>query len=278
MALHHPDPGTGVARRGRLVPGDPNAHTATVSIEQPARPRRKQADRREASEQKILDTAEAIFAANGYNGTTLNQVARAVDTNTALLRYYFTDKDGLFDAVLKRRSDYVNAIRMAALADYEAAMGDAMTLEGLVDAFVRPAFELIAADEGWRDYAAIIAYLNSSRGARRQAMSVNFDELSHRLIALMQRALPGADRHEIFWAYHFLTGAFTFSIGQTGRIDTLSKGEVSSLDFVAITDRLVLTLSAGMRALCTRDASLPIGELVQRLIGMPPPLSKEPSA
>lgn len=233
----------------------------------PERPRRKQEERRQEAVQKILDTAEAIFAANGFNGTTLNEVAKLVGVDTALVRYYFVDKDRLFDAVLERRSHYVNALRLTALDAYEAALGDGVTLEGIIDAFVRPAFELMAGDEGWRNFAAIIAYVNSARGAQRRVMSVNFDEVSHRFIELMRRALPNVDDHEIYWAYHFFTGAFTFSLGQTGRIDVLSHGAVSSLDFAAITDRLVLTLAAGMRALCGRDMTQPIAETVKYRIG-----------
>jgi AcrR family transcriptional regulator len=231
--------------------------------------RRRQADRRQESETKILDTAEAIFAANGFNGTTMHEVAKAAGADTALLRYYFTDKDGLFDAVLQRRSHEVNAIRLEALDAYEAALGDAMTLEGIIEAFTRPAFKLIAADEGWQNYAAIVAYINSSRGALREVMSANFDVASRRVIALMRRALPHADELEIYWGYHFFTGAFTFSIGQTGRIDVLSDGKVSSLDFEAICDRLIITLAAGIRDLCARDPKVPIAEDVARRGGLP---------
>ncbi len=226
--------------------------------------RRKQADRRQESETKILDTAETIFAANGFNGTTMHEVAKAAGADTALLRYYFTDKDGLFDAVLQRRSHEVNAIRLTALDAYEEAMGDAMTLEGIIEAFTRPAFRLIAADEGWQNYAAIVAYINSSRGALREVMSANFDVASQRVITLMRRALPHADELEIYWGYHFFTGAFTFSIGQTGRIDVLSGGKVSSLDFEAICDRLIITLAAGIRELCARDPKIPIAEDIAR--------------
>lgn len=230
--------------------------------------RRKQADRRQESETKILDTAEAIFAANGFNGTTMHEVAKAAGADTALLRYYFTDKDGLFDAVLQRRSHEVNAVRLDALNAYEAALGDAMTIEGIIEAFTRPAFQFIAADEGWRNYAAIVAYINSSRGGLREVMSANFDMASRRVIELMRRALPHADELEIYWAYHFFTGAFTFSIGQTGRIDVLSDGKVSSLDFEAICDRLIITLAAGIRELCARDPKIPIAEDVARRSGL----------
>lgn len=219
--------------------------------------RRKQSDRRQESVTKILDTAEAIFAANGFNGTTMHEVAKAAGADTALLRYYFTDKDGLFDAVLQRRSHEVNAIRLAALDAYEASAGDDMTVEGIIEAFTRPAFKLIAADEGWKNYAAIVAYINSSRGALREVMSANFDAASQRVITLMRRALPHAHENEIYWGYHFFTGAFTFSIGQTGRIDVLSDGKVSSLDFDAICDRLIITLGAGIRELCSQNLSDP---------------------
>jgi AcrR family transcriptional regulator len=236
-------------------------------MEQTQPTRRKQADRRQESETKILDTAEAIFAANGFNGTTMHEVAKAAGADTALLRYYFIDKEGLFDAVLQRRSHEVNAIRLEALDAYEALAGDTMTIEGIIEAFTRPAFTLIAADEGWQNYAAIVAYINSSRGALRQVMSANFDVASQRVITLMRRALPGADEHELYWGYHFFTGAFTFSIGQTGRIDVLSGGKVSSLDFEAICDRLIITLGAGIRELCARDAKTPIREDVERRRG-----------
>jgi len=235
-------------------------------MDQAQRTRRKQSDRRQESVTKILDTAEAIFAANGFNGTTMQEVAKAAEADTALLRYYFTDKDGLFDAVLERRAHEVNAVRMSALDAYEAMAGDGMTVEGIIEAFTRPAFKLIAADEGWQNYAAIVAYINSSRGALREVMSAHFDVGSRRVIALLKRALPHADEHEIYWSYHFFTGAFTFSIGQTGRIDVLSEGKVSSLDFEAICDRLIVTLGAGIRHLCERDMSVPIDQTVAELV------------
>lgn len=232
--------------------------------------RRTQADRRQEAVEKILDGAEALFAANGFNGTTLNEVAKSIGSDTALLRYYFGDKEALFDAVFDRRAPVINAIRVKALDKYERELGDAMSLEGIIDAFTRPVFELMAADEGWRNFAAIVAYVNSSRGALRQVMTSNFDPASRRVIALMRRILPDADEHEIYWAYHYFTGAFTFSVGQTGRIDILSDGKVSSLDFLEIADRLVITLAAGMRALCMRDPTVSMVDDVRARIGMEP--------
>ena len=69
----------------------------------------------------------------------------------------------------------------------------------------------------------------------------------------MRHVLPDADERDVYGTYYFLTGAFTYSIGQTGRVDALSDGLVSTLDFIALNDQLVTTLAAGIRALCSRQ-------------------------
>ena len=93
-------------------------------------------------------------------------------------------------------------------------------------------------------------------GVLHSLMSETFDHVSHELIADLRRLFPRAPETEIYWAYHFLTGTFTFSLGQTGRIDALSGGLVSSKDALAIADRLPVTIAAGIRALCD-PAGLP---------------------
>jgi len=43
----------------------------------------------------ILDAAEQLFAAQGFTATTIKQIGRAAGVNSALLYYYFADKDRL---------------------------------------------------------------------------------------------------------------------------------------------------------------------------------------
>lgn len=198
----------------------------------------------------ILDCAEAEFARLGYNGATLAGVATVAGVDTALMRYYFGDKERLFAAVFKRRAPASNALRNQAVAEYRRTAGDAMTVEGLVEAYTRPAFELMCNDEGWRNYAAIVAYVNSSRGVLHELMSESFDVDARGLIADLRRVLPDAREEDLYWAYHFMSGAYTFSLGQTGRIDRISEGLVSSHDVAAVARRLPVVVAAGIRAMC----------------------------
>jgi AcrR family transcriptional regulator len=70
-----------------------------------------------ATPDAILDAAESLFAHQGFAATTIKQLAAAAHCNSALLYYYFTDKAGLYDAVLSRMVGRVIAMGRAALAD-----------------------------------------------------------------------------------------------------------------------------------------------------------------
>jgi TetR/AcrR family transcriptional regulator len=54
------------------------------------------------SRDSILDAAERLFAAQGFTPTTIKQIGRAAGVNSALLYYYFADKDQLYREVLHR--------------------------------------------------------------------------------------------------------------------------------------------------------------------------------
>lgn len=214
--------------------------------------RKRQTERRRESMTLILDSAEAEFALKGYDGASLKSVAAVAGVDTALMRYYFGDKEALFEAVFRRRGPIVNELRREAFARYEAEAGDAMTLEGIIDAFIRPGMLLSVSDEGWRNYNALVSFVNSSGGELRRLMSEVFDETSQLLLTYMRRALPDASEDEIYWGYHFLSGSLTFSLGQTGRIDVISGGKISSRDFEAIMQRLPIVFGAGIRALAAK--------------------------
>jgi AcrR family transcriptional regulator len=53
--------------------------------------------------EQLLDAAVTLFAAQGVGGTTLAQVAAKAGVTTAMVHYYFRDRDRLVDAILKDR-------------------------------------------------------------------------------------------------------------------------------------------------------------------------------
>jgi hypothetical protein len=70
------------------------------------------------------------------------------------------------------------------------------------------------------------------------------------LIKLLKKALPNCADEDIFWGYHFVTGALMLTLARTGRIDRLSGGKCKADDFSAVKDRMASFMAAGFLQIC----------------------------
>ena len=216
----------------------------------PVRKSRKAEQRAETMEQ-IYDAAEELFSQHGLHGVTLKDVAKQVGVHHTLLNYYFDDKKALFDAVFARRAVVTSERRMRALDEYEASVGDDVTVEGALHAFLDTDLDLyIEGGEGWRNYAKLGAQVSNTPEWGAELMDQHFDPVVLRLIALLKKALPDCPEEDIFWGYHFVTGALMLSLARTGRIDKLSGGLCKSEDFAAVKQRLARFMAAGFNEIC----------------------------
>lgn len=222
-------------------------HTTKAGRGKPGRPAKAAGD--VDLRERILDVAEAAFASRGYEAVSTREVARVVGATPAMIHYYFKSKRQLFEAVFARRADILNAERMAGLDCYQAQALE-VTVEGAISAFLRPVLEKLAqGDPGWRSYLALVAQVAQVTEWGGAVMTQSFDPVIHRLIAVIRRALPGAADEDLYWAYHFLSGALVLTLAETDRIDRLSGGRCRSTDIAAIEPRMVSYAASGFRAL-----------------------------
>ena len=213
---------------------------------------RSKADQRADSIEQILDAAEYLFSKNGLHGVSLRDVAKQVGIHTTLVHYYFKDKQDLFESVFARRAGVSSEGRMEALNKYEQEAGDSPTVEGALRAFLDTDLDLYAQrGEYWMNYAAFCARVsNTPEGA--VLMDVHFDPVVLKLLSIIKRALPEHSEEDIFWGYHFVTGALMNTYARTGRIDRLSGGLCHSDDFAAVKQRMAKFMAAGFLALNTQ--------------------------
>lgn len=203
---------------------------------------------------RILDAAEALFAKHGFDGVSMRKVAEDAGVDLALSSYHFGNKRGLFDAVLMRRAEVLNETRLAALERCKAEAGEGgPTVEAIINAFLEPMLAHgYQEDEGWRHYFELVAQVNSSFEWGGQLMTKYFDPLVRKFIDALKTALPNADAADLYWCYHFLSGALTLTFAHTGRIDQLSDGIAKSEDMVGAYERMVPFVAAGFRRLCDK--------------------------
>jgi TetR/AcrR family transcriptional regulator len=71
---------------------------------------------------KIVKSAEHLFAARGYSGAAIRDIARSAGVNSAMIHYYFGNKEGLYHSILETaaievREKLLKTISTASSAD-----------------------------------------------------------------------------------------------------------------------------------------------------------------
>ncbi|HEX9207788.1 MAG TPA: TetR family transcriptional regulator [Steroidobacteraceae bacterium] len=209
--------------------------------------------RSQATRERILDAAEKLFAERGFHGVSVRDITGAAGVDVALANYHFGSKQGVLEAVFLRRAADLNDERRARLdAVLEASSPRRPPrLEDIIDAFTRPLLDRSKrGGAGWKSYFALVAEVNNSPEFGGLLMTRHFDPVVHRFIEAIRLALPRCDERDMYWAYHFLSGALTLTFAETGRIDKLSGGVCKSSDLAGAHARLLPYCAAGFRALC----------------------------
>lgn len=217
----------------------------------PQRKRQTKAEKRAETIEQILDVAEYLFSRHGLYGVTLKDVAKGVGVHHTLLNYYFADKQELFDAVFARRAAVTSERRMKALDAYDEASAGNPTVEGALRAFLDTDLDLyIEGGDGWRNYGALSAQIANTPQWGAEMMDQHFDPVVLRLIEILGKALPDASKEDIFWGYHFVSGALMVTLARTGRIDKLSGGLCKSDDYAAVKARMARFMAGGLKTIC----------------------------
>ena len=140
---------------------------------------------------------------------------------------------------------------MKALDAYDKASGGKPTVEGALRAFLDTDLDLyIEGGDGWRNYGALSAQIANTPQWGAEMMDQHFDPVVLRLIEILGKALPDASKEDIFWGYHFVSGALMVTLARTGRIDKLSGGLCKSDDYAAVKARMARFMAGGLKTIC----------------------------
>jgi len=203
--------------------------------------------------ERILDAAEELFALHGFDGVTLRSIAKKAGVDVALANYHFGKKNDLFQATFLRRAQILNDVRMQALLEVEREAQGKPAVEEIIAAFLRPIVQLhLTGEPGWQHYFAMLAYVNNSAVWGEGLMHSSFDPLVNRYLAALRKALPGVDEERLQWCYHYLSGALTLTLAQTGRIDRLSDGLCHSADMATAFEHMIPFAVAGFQRVCVQ--------------------------
>jgi len=195
---------------------------------------------------RILHTAERLFAAHGYGGVTMRDLAAAARVNIASIGYHFGSKEGLLSEVYRRHCVPLIAERLRGLAAALKLRGKAR-VAAIIEAFVRPALEQVEVEAGvtFIRLRAVLSGENSE--LLEKLVAENFDQSSTAFIDALCDCLPHLSRTEICWRFHFLLGTIYYTAAGPHRIHAFSHGRCDPSDTEAVIAELVPFMT---RAFC----------------------------
>lgn len=145
----------------------------------------------EAAREAILDAAESVFAEHGFSGARMDEIALAAGYNKALLFHYFTDKLGLYRALMTRTKSAIFERLSSHLDQLLAGGADAVTADRIrsfaadsigwiFDYYMEHprAARILAweAAEGWRTFASCAPPTPNAWGERVTQLIRNAQE------------------------------------------------------------------------------------------------------
>jgi AcrR family transcriptional regulator len=159
---------------------------------------------------RILETAEVLFATKGYEGTSLRDITDRAGVNVAAVNYHFGSKEGLLREVLDRVVVPINQRRLQLLErEYETGTID---LETVLRAFLIPDLDALRLlRERDRDLPRFVARMYSEdTPLMSEFITEQFTELGKRFGRAFREVLPQLDEVELSYRLTCLVGIVVY--------------------------------------------------------------------
>lgn len=199
------------------------------------------------TQELILDAAEQRFAAQGYEGTSIRQIAEAAEVNLGMFHYYWGSKQALCRAVLERRLGPIMAERVARLS---SAVETRAPIEELLLAAMEPSLMVTGASPEQRDafrsfYGRMLADPSPDV---REALGAIVDGFSREFMKELHRRCTHIDDKEFYWRMVFVFGAFFYAHNAHDRILTLLGADFTAPPIEDAAQYLVRFVVGGLQA------------------------------
>ena len=188
----------------------------------------------------------------GFSATSLREITTGAKVNLAAVNYHFGSKETLIEAVLTRRLQPLNELRLAELTDLESgSRGKSPSLEAILNVFVGAAFKLDGdPTAGGSVFLRLLgrAFTEPSEQVRN-ILQRQYSTVAERYKRAFMRALPAMPEDELVWRMQFLFGAISYTMAGTNVMQLVAGCNLADADnHQAVTRRLVAFLTAGLKA------------------------------
>jgi AcrR family transcriptional regulator len=190
------------------------------------------------SRDKLLRSAEVLFAAKGFREVSVREIAAHAGVNSALVGYYFRGKQALFNEVYRSHAAPLAKERMEKLAALTEKKRKP-SVEEILKAWILPWLR-IGADIP--DKALHVRFTANLSGERWEHTTKAFPltQRAHDVfVDALRNRLPHLTRETLLWRLHFIMGAITFGLRVPGPLRAFSKGRCDPNDLEMLCAQIV---------------------------------------
>jgi AcrR family transcriptional regulator len=212
------------------------------------------------SKERILNAAEILFAAIGFDGTSTRDIAAKSKSTLGTLSHHFKSKNDLLLEIIKKRFPQLDRLRRDTYQSLVASVSGTPALELTVASIVLPYVDrAMGRDAGWRSYTLLIGRLVRSHNAvHRKFVRDLLQPYQSEYYTWLQKALPDASVSEIRYAYDLTISCM---IGACAEVEFARKNDkaaaaASSGQFQETASRLLRFIIAGISASVTDRSSI----------------------
>ena len=158
----------------------------------------------------LLDVAERLFAAKGFDSVSVRDITREAVVNVAAVNYHFGSRENLLGLVIGRHLRPVNeerAARVEVLEKKSAGKG-VVSVEEIIEALARPLVGAVRKSSLPEPAACeLLGRILALRGLGfPEDLDMQTQTVISRFMRVLGKALPTVSAEELVWRMHFVTG------------------------------------------------------------------------
>lgn len=199
-----------------------------------------------STKQKILDSAEELFADHGFSETSLRMITAKAEVNLASVNYHFGSKKTLIQAVFDRFMQRFTTDLSLEMDRLDKSETELKVID-VLSTLIKPITQL---DNLRPDGAGVFmnllgrAYAETQGHIRRFAME-HYSLVLKRFTQLLHTTSPNLLPTEMFWRLHFMLGSFIFTLAGHQALQEISESDFDQkISIEEIIKRLVPFMSA----------------------------------
>ena len=187
----------------------------------------------------------------------MREIVKRAGVNLATVYYYFGSKNGLMEAVLKRRFGPLRLEHLEVLHQFEReAEGQPLSVEKILEAMLLPPLRLVTAPAAKRQaITRLIGRIVTEPDTQTQEiLRSQRSEVRAAFLKALRASLPAASAAVLQWRLEFVWGALAFILCNPHTIKAATHGACNPIDSRKVLAEMIEFFSAGFRVGANRGA------------------------